>query len=231
MKEDYLPTYITQCKNCQQKLRVPVKGCVIQVTCPKCRLHWIVFPYKVIEIAQGTPAWHDWRNQGIGASDAPSVMGENPWKSRNRLLNEKLNGSISGSNQAMARGTELEPEARSCYERATGIRVRPACLQSLQFDWFRASVDGLAYDNNSVVEIKCGNSVYRHAACEHQVPRYYYGQLQHILAVTGLSRIDFWCYLPGHPEVRLRIDRDDSYIDKLVDAEMAFWQEILKHRR
>ena len=28
-------------------------------------------------------------------------------------------------------------------------------------------------------------------------PDYYYGQLQHILAVTGLDSLDFWCYWPG----------------------------------
>jgi putative phage-type endonuclease len=131
----------------------------------------------------------------------------------------------------MARGSELEPEARSCYEQVTGLKVRPACLQSTKFDWFRASVDGLAPEGNSVVEIKCGDSVYRHTASERRVPRYYYGQLQHILAVTGLSKIDFWCYLPGYPEVRLCIDRDDRYIDKLISTEIEFWEEILRRRR
>jgi len=40
----------------------------------------------------------------------------------------------------------LEPEARKHYEYLTGIRVVPACLQSLEYDWMRASVDGLAID-------------------------------------------------------------------------------------
>jgi putative phage-type endonuclease len=226
-----LTTYITACVHCQQKLRIPVRGYAIQVTCPKCRSQWIVFPYKIIDFDQGTSAWHDWRNQGVGASDAPAIMGENPWKSRDQLLREKISGITFGGNDATNRGKALEPEARMCYERLTGLAVRPVCLQNIQFDWLRASVDGLAYDGNTVVEIKCGDSVYKRTAAERQVPRYYYGQLQHILAVTGLQRIDFWCYLPGYPEVRLSVDRDARYIDTLIKTENEFWQELLRRRR
>ena len=42
------------------------------------------------DIAQGTAAWHDWRATVIGSSDAPAIMGENPWKSAKTLLEEKL---------------------------------------------------------------------------------------------------------------------------------------------
>ena len=223
-------TNIIECVHCQQKLRVPVKMGTIQVTCPKCGSQWLVFPYKLVDIAQGTSEWFDWRNQGLGASDAPAIMGETPWKSRERLLKEKLNELSFWQNDAMRRGIELEPEARRRYERMTGIKVRAICLESTQFDWLRASIDGLAHDGSSVVEIKCGESVYRHAASKRQVPQYYLGQLQHILAVTGLPRIDFWCYLPGRPEIHLCIDRDNNYIDRLIKREMEFWQEFMRRR-
>lgn len=223
-------TNIIECVHCQQKLRVPVKMGTIQVTCPKCGSQWLVFPYRLVDIAQGTSEWFDWRNQGLGASDAPAIMGENPWKSRERLLKEKLNELSFWQNDAMRRGIELEPEARRRYERMTGIKVRAICLESTQFDWLRASIDGLAHDGSSVVEIKCGESVYRHAASKRQVPQYYLGQLQHILAVTGLPRIDFWCYLPGRPEIHLCIDRDNNYIDRLIKREMEFWQEFMRRR-
>jgi len=156
-------------------------------------------PYKIIDIAQDTDEWHEWRNQGLGASDAPAIMGENPWKSREQMLREKLTGLRTKPNERMERGKALETEARTRYERLLGVKIRPACLQSTRFDWLRASIDGLALDYSSVVEIKCGERVYELAASKRQVPEYYFGQLQHILAVTGLSRIDFWCYLPRLP--------------------------------
>lgn len=187
--------------------------------------------YTIVDFQQGTRAWHAWRGQGIGASDAPAIMGENPWKSPAQVLREKCGGRSYGPNAAMVRGTGLEPEARKSYETRFGINIFPACLQSMHHAWLRASVDGLAVNGSVVVEIKCGESVYRKSAATRKVPDYYFGQLQHILAVTALSAIDFWCYLPARPEVHIRVARDDSYIKRLLDAEHAFWQEVQKHSK
>jgi putative phage-type endonuclease len=189
-------------------------------------------PYIIVNLLQGTKEWHEWRSQGIGASDAPTIMGENPWKRAPRLLQERLGvANTNFTNPAMERGKALEPEARKHYENKVGIRVVPACLQSVKYEWLRASVDGLATDGSTIVEIKCGESVHRKASTSRVVPHYYYGQLQHILAITNYQSIDFYCYLPERPEVHLRIARDDGYIKRLLDAEYLFWQEILKNRK
>ena len=37
--------------------------------------------FLLVNLEQGTDDWHAWRRQGIGASDAPTIMVENPWKS------------------------------------------------------------------------------------------------------------------------------------------------------
>ena len=188
--------------------------------------------YTIVNLKQGTRKWLEWRSQGIGASDAPTIMGENPWKTAAYLLQEKCGETNTNfKNRAMERGIELEPEARKSYETKVGIRVNPACLQSAKYEWQRASVDGLAADGSAVVEIKCGESVYRKASTSRTVPDYYYGQLQHILAVTDLPSIDFYCYLPGRPEVHLFIPRNDRYIKRLLDAEFLFWQKMLKNRK
>ena len=188
--------------------------------------------YSVVNLEQGTTEWLEWRGKGIGASDAPAIMGENPWKSSAQLLSEKLGTAKKfAGNAAMARGTELEPVARERYVVFTGTRVDPACLQSNKHEWLRASVDGLAPDGSAVVEIKIGESVYRQTASTGQVPSYYVGQLQHILAVTNLPHIDFFCWLPSRPEVHLRIQRDDSYIARLIATEQAFWERLETQRR
>ncbi len=188
--------------------------------------------YAVVNLQQGTTEWFEWRNNGIGASDAPAIMGENPWKSSTHLLSEKLGTAETfGGNAATARGTALEPEARQRYEAISKVRVAPACLQSIKHKWQRASVDGLAANGSAVVEIKCGESVYKKTASSRQVPSYYIGQLQHILSVTELPHIDFFCWLPNRQEIHLRIKRDDRYIARLVVAEQAFWQQLIKQKR
>lgn len=188
-------------------------------------------PYIRIEHEQGSAVWHAWRNQGIGASEAAAVLGEYPWKTRKRLLAEKCglaNGSFNSA--AMAFGTATEPQARARYIAEIGTHVEPVCLQSTTHDWLRASLDGLSLDGGLVVEIKCGPSVRAHTAKYRQPPKYYVGQLQHILAVTGLGSIDFWCYLPGHAPVHVTVARDEAYIERLLVAEAAFWGEVLAFR-
>jgi putative phage-type endonuclease len=186
------------------------------------------FPhFTLVKHEQGTPEWLKWRHNGMGASDAPVVMGENPWKTADELLREKRGPAReSFQNAAMARGTLLEPEARRLYTSRTGRSVHAACLQSSKYAWLRASVDGITAEGDSVVEIKCGESVYRKTSQYGCAPDYYYGQLQHILAVTGLQSIDFWCYLPGLPELLVPVQRDEKYIEELLKAEFEFWKDV-----
>jgi len=184
-------------------------------------------PYVIVDVKQGTRDWLEWRHNGVGASDAPVVMGENPWRSASSLLSEKRGiPRNTRQNSAMARGTRLEPTARKAYESRAGVSVRPLCLQSTTHSWMRASVDGISADGEALVEIKCGESVYRKTASSRRVPGYYYGQLQHILALTGNDSIDFWCWLPGRSGLRIPVGRNKKYIRRLVETERAFWMRV-----
>lgn len=188
--------------------------------------------FDIIDHEQGTAAWLRWRHDGIGASEAAAVMCENPWKSEKRLFTEKTapprvhSGGGGGGNSAMARGTALEPYARGRYEDATGRALLPLCLQSSIRPWQRASLDGIDIASQRLVEIKCGDKVYAHTEATGTVPRYYNGQLQHILAVTGFAAIDFWVWLPKRRGLLLTIARDDAYIDRMTGREAAFWARV-----
>ncbi len=187
--------------------------------------------YNEVSLSQGTADWLEWRNDGIGASDAPTIMGENPWKKPSALMDEKLGlGKPFTGNAATRRGVALEPIARKQYEEDNSIEVEPLCLQSAKYPWLRASLDGISADHQHVVEIKCGESVYKKTASTRKVPQYYMGQLQHILAITGLPSIDFYCYLPDRNPVCLNVPRDDVYISKLIATEEEFWEKVLEKR-
>lgn len=183
-------------------------------------------PYKIVNLEQGTDAWHVWRRQGLGASDAPTVMGENPWKTREELFLEKKNGTLVHQTHVMRRGIRLEPEARQHYETATCRRVTPQCLQSSQHDWLIASVDGMTSCRGFVVEIKCGTSAYSYSKKTQKVPKYYYAQLQHILAVTNLDTIDYWSYQPKCSPIHIVVERDLGYISRMLEVEEKFWKKL-----
>lgn len=226
-----------ECPNCNQPIEADDQMSGMEVPCPTCQQVFRlpaaqVRQYTIVELEQGSPEWHEWRHKGVGASDAPTIMRNNPWKSIDALLLEKQSAPKSSPpNEAMSRGIQLEPEARRHYIRSTARKVQPACLQSNRYEWLRASVDGITAEGDWAVEIKCGKSTYRDTlkyAENKKIPPYYYDQLQHILAVTGLESMDFWCYLPGQPELLVRVDRNNAYIDRLLHTEFRFWTEVMK---
>ena len=186
--------------------------------------------FVVVELQQGTSQWLAWRHNGIGSSEASTVMrwGERRSKTASKLLQKKRGPVILDpfQSEAMALGTKLEPEARKLYNAETGKDVSPVCVQSSKYDWLRASLDGLSTNHDTAVEIKCGASVYRRVSQSLSVPDYYYGQVQHILAATGLDSLDFWCYWPGNPPLLVPVERDDTYIERLLRKEMEFWNLV-----
>ncbi|MBN2566264.1 MAG: YqaJ viral recombinase family protein [Candidatus Eisenbacteria bacterium] len=189
-------------------------------------------PYKVVQLEQNTPAWHEWRQDGIGASEARMIARGRGSKSWDRLLDQKCarEEGFSGTD-AMRRGHELEPKARARFEHKVGLKVRPACLQSIEHEWLRCSVDGLSHDGTRVVEIKCGSSLYDRVAEASTFPKDLFAQLQHILAVTGLRSVDFFCHWPGRKDIHQSVARHQEWIDCLIAAEYDFWREVCRQRR
>lgn len=179
-----------------------------------------------LEFEQSTDEWLSWRRGGIGASDAPVVMGLSPWQTDGELFLLKTGQKAERpANDAMQRGKRLEPVARLAYVNHTGIDVAPVCVQSCEHPWMRASLDGLSADGRHVVEIKCPGEKDHRLAGSGSVPEKYYPQLQHILAVTGLGEIYYWSFRFDHT-VLLKVDRDEAFIAGLVEKEVAFWARV-----
>src|SRR5262245_45273981 len=87
--------------------------------------------------------------RGIGASDAPIILGLAPWPGRTalRLYAEKL-GLIDPPEQTEAQelGLALEPIVAARWERATGrqlcpIPARPEMHRSRRYPWLTATLD------------------------------------------------------------------------------------------
>ena len=79
---------------------------------------------------QGTTAWKQWRKLGIGASDAPVIMGESPWSSRYELWEQKTGrGEERAANFYMRRGTRLEHVARRLYIEKKSVHLEPVCME------------------------------------------------------------------------------------------------------
>jgi putative phage-type endonuclease len=184
-------------------------------------------PYQIVVLVERTEEWWTWRQGGIGSADAATILGAKPAKSTERLLFEKQHPpKDSGRSFARERSVTLERAARVNYIVAAGVSVEPTCVQSITRPWQRASLDGLSAEGERVVEIKCGHAAYQRAAARQRPPHHHIAQLQHILAVTGLPVVDYWCYCPPHPPLRLEVRRDAAIIERLLVAEETFWKRF-----
>lgn len=188
--------------------------------------------FNFVDITQGSDEWHLWRKSGIGASDASCILDINPWKSRKQLLKEKLNsnyGSFQSQQNitpAMARGTSLESTARVLYNKQRNIITKSACIQSKNYPWMIASLDGISVDDQICVEIKCGAKNYQSVSRRLRPADYYYAQIQHILGICAYARMDFYSFSPGQASLLLSIERDEPYIQRLINAEAIFWGQV-----
>lgn len=183
--------------------------------------------YVIDDLEQGSSEWHTWRKGVVGASDAPKIMGENPWGSRSSLMDEKLGLTKEFKGNAKTReGNSLEGDARKTLANKFKLKLKPMIVQDSKEPFLAASLDAICNSYKSIFEIKAGAKAYEHTETTRGVPIYYFGQLQHMLMVTELDSLTYAVYRPGLPLLTLEVDRDDRYIRILRNKEREFMQEL-----
>lgn len=164
--------------------------------------------------------WLEWRRKGIGASDAPIIMGVCPWRKISDLIDEKVYGKEQPDNENMKRGRDLESTALRMFSDKMNVQLTSQeKLVHPKYDWMRATLDGVNYEMKILVEAKCPKK--QHAS----VPEHYYPQLQHQMEVTGFEKGYFISYSDNDLRI-FEVQRDDKYIKKLVEREKEFWEAL-----
>jgi putative phage-type endonuclease len=186
--------------------------------------------YLIDDLEQGSMEWLNWRRGVIGASDAATIMGENPWASSRMLLEEKLGQRRTFSGNAATReGNKLEEFGRASLEKKYRHKIMPTVVQDSQDPFFAASLDGIDSSKTRVYEIKCGLKSYEKTRDTGKVPDYYVAQLQHMMMVTQLNSLIFAAYRPEEELISFEVERDERYIKRLRKKEFNFIQELKRH--
>ena len=177
--------------------------------------------------------WHEWRSEGIGASDAAVIMKKFPFGKTPRMLwKEKVNCLITPETPAMSHGKLMEPKARAWFENKMGISVKgDVRVEHPNMRWMRATLDGIDESKKIMVEIKCPYNVANHKRVKKtsEVPDIYFDQLQHQMKVTELDAMWFLSYnhLDEEDSIILEVFRRNSYIDILVEEELLFFNNMI----
>lgn len=181
----------------------------------------------------------DQRRLGIGSTDSAAILGVSPWKDAHDVWRQKVHGEPSKDpSLPMWLGTELETAIAKLYTAQTGMPLERNTEQFVHSggilrthidfarDPARASLPGLF--EIGLVEAKTARS--KRGWGEHvypeptiAIPRHYWIQVQHQMAVVGSPFVDV-AVLFGHEDFRIyRIDRDVEFIESLVDDMEEWW--------
>ena len=181
---------------------------------------------KIIELEQGTDEWHDWRKEGIGASEAPMVLGISTYKTSHKLWQEKTGivETKDENNFVFEKGKSIEAKARAHFELMNDKDCPPICMEMTEYPFIRASLDGYNAKENFALEIKYVGK----DAMEDVIPAHHMAQLQHQMMVCGANDIT---YIRSNDGVKFKADvvkRDNAYLDNLLSKELSFWFMVQK---
>ena len=191
---------------------------------------------------QRSPEWFLARKGKVTASKIADVMAKGRGgaesvtraKFLDQLVTERLTRDIQEgyTNEAMQRGTELEPIARAAYCFATSSDVSEiGFVNHPVFFHAGASPDGLVGEDG-MVEIKCPNSnTHIEYILTGKPPARYVPQMAWQLACTGRKWVDFVSYDDRLEDESkhlfiVRYERDDEYIAEIEEAVRQFLLEV-----
>lgn len=178
-------------------------------------------------LVQQSEEWLLLRKSKIGASDASTIMGVNPWKTKYQLWEEKISDTITTiKSERMQRGLDLEEMARELFTIKTGLVVQPDVRFSNNYEWMMASLDGIDVTNSHIVEIKCPGKRDHATAISGQIPEHYYPQLQHQMEVCNVDKM-FYFSFDGLNGVIIEVDKNEDYIAELIEEERKFFHYMI----
>ena len=190
----------------------------------------------IVNIAQRTDEWFDWRKTGITASMIPVILGLSPYQTPYELWAElcgfKQADDLS-NNYHVQRGIAQEPEARKWYEESMGRPYLPVCVEADHNTLFKASLDGLfglTRQEREVLEVKCpcAKIFDEIASMQGNAPTFkmYAAQVQWQLNCGDSNKGKLFFYLRGRKPIGANIQRNDAFIARAEEEALKFWQLV-----
>ncbi len=186
---------------------------------------------KIPTAAMTHEQWVQSRRNGIGGSDAATVLGLNPYSSPYALWAVKTGmmepEDISGK-ECVRLGTYLEEYVAKRFTEETGKKVRREnyILKNTDYPFAHANVDRLLVGEKAGLECKTTSELNMRRFRGGEYPANYYCQCMHYMAITGYPKW-YLAVLIGNREFRVfEILRDEGEISALMESERQFWELV-----
>lgn len=177
---------------------------------------------RILNVQQGTEAWHRERSTRIGGSDANVIALASPYTTPFELFQVRTGIRPRPEGWALARGQMLEPLIMERYEARTGRILDPVVMVAAN-DWQITSLDGRTLDGDRVAEAKNLDLESFELALTGVVPPKYQPQVTHNLGVSGAAVLDLVCYHEATDRLHvLELTPDTAAFEALTKAEAEF---------
>jgi len=189
---------------------------------------------QIPQYEQRTPEWYRQRENAITASDIPTVLGENHYKTPWNLLVDKCNANPKPfvGNTATRWGNHYEDIAIERYsERYNKEVLSFGLLIHRDHDWLGGSPDGITKDG-ILLEVKCP---LKRKIVMGEVPEHYLSQVLLNLEICDLEMGHFIEFIPGNSDTDfvlnvVEVKRDRKWFSKELPKMREFWESVLKYR-
>lgn len=173
--------------------------------------------------------WLAERRRGIGGSDASAIIGLNHWATPYTVYLDKL-GLLpeKEESEAMRQGRDFEDYVARRFSEETGKKVQKCnyMIKNPAYPWVVADIDRRVVGENAGLECKTTSTLDLKQFRGVEFPEKYYVQCVHYLAVTGADRWYLAVLVFGKEFHVYTLERDESEIDALMDAEAEFWEKV-----
>ena len=209
-------------------------------------------PYAVVPVGKaGSAEWHAARRQGIGSSEAATVLGfgrwQHPlgvWLDKTQDVAEDYDKRTGKAHAAQARdlmdaGHAFEETIARVWAARNDERVirPPALLRSRRYPWMQASLDWATVagprSRTVVAPVECklvshGWDDWRNADGDLAVPAYYVAQVWHQLVVLDQPVGHVAAILGGRIE-SFTVEMDEQLCADVAEAERVWWERHVVH--
>jgi putative phage-type endonuclease len=189
---------------------------------------------KLPQYEQRSPEWFAQRNNAVTASDIPTVLGENSYKTPWALLLDKCNSNPKPfiGNEATRWGTYYEDIAIEKYSELRNKKVLSfGLIIHPDHSWLGGSPDGITTDG-ILLEVKCP---LRRKIVHGEVPHHYLAQVLLNLEICDLELAHFIEFVPGNSDDSYEINivevkRDREWFKEKMPIMKEFWDSVVYYR-
>lgn len=180
--------------------------------------------------------WLKLRQEGITSTDIAAIIGVHPYKTPHQVWRDKKYGDSFEGNDATEIGTALEPYCKDRYIKRTGavVDAHNALYKHYKHSCVMASIDYRIINDprgQGLLECKSVSTFARKAWGDTDtptLPKHYYAQGMHQLAVTGYDFVDFAIVTRDSGKMEYyTVMRNEEAINSIVSDTIAWWTKYI----